>query len=48
VAVKLIKELDQLEKRGNKTRNGAMLVFLPGMSQIEELHNELLKTAGAE
>jgi HrpA-like RNA helicase len=48
VAVKLIKEFDQLEQRGNNTRKGAVLVFLPGISQIEELYNELLKTTQAE
>jgi HrpA-like RNA helicase len=48
VAVKLIKEFDRLEQRGNNTKNGAVLVFLPGINEIEELYNELLKTAQAE
>jgi len=47
VAVKLIKEFDGLE-RGSNTRKGAVLVFLPGINEIEELYDELLKTARAE
>jgi HrpA-like RNA helicase len=45
VAVKLIKEFDGLEQRGNKTKKGAVLVFLPGINEIEELYNQLQKTA---
>ena len=48
MAVKLIKEFDQLEQHGNNTRRGAVLVFLPGINEIEELYNELLKTARTE
>lgn len=48
VAVKLIKEFDGLEQHGNNTRKGAVLVFLPGINEIEELYDELLKTAQAE
>jgi HrpA-like RNA helicase len=48
VAVKLIKEFDGLEQRGNNTRKGAVLVFLPGINEIEELYNELHKTAQAK
>jgi HrpA-like RNA helicase len=45
VAVKLIKEFDGLEQRGSNTKKGAVLVFLPGIYEIEELYNELHKTA---
>lgn len=48
MAVKLIKEFDRLEQHGNNTRKGAVLVFLPGINEIEELYDELLKTARAE
>lgn len=48
VAVKLIKEFDGLEQHGKNTRKGAVLVFLPGINEIEELYNELHKTAQAE
>jgi HrpA-like RNA helicase len=41
VAVNLIKEFDGLEKQGNKTNRGAVLVFLPGINEIEELYNQL-------
>jgi len=45
LAVKLIKEFDRLEQHGNNTRKGAVLVFLPGINEIEELYDELLKTS---
>lgn len=48
MAVKLIKEFYQLEQHGNNTRKGAVLVFLPGINEIEELYDELIKTARAE
>lgn len=48
MAVKLIKEFERLEQHGSNTRKGAVLVFLPGINEIEELYNELLKTARAE
>jgi len=47
VAVKLIKEFDRLEQHDN-TRKGAVLVFLPGINEIEELYDELLQTSRAE
>ena len=47
MAVKLIKEFDGLE-RGSNTRKGAVLVFLPGINEIEELYDELLRTSRAE
>ena len=47
MAVKLIKEFDRLEQHNN-TRKGAVLVFLPGMNEIEVLRDELLKTSQAE
>ena len=47
MAVKLIKEFDGLE-HGSNTRKGAVLVFLPGINEIEKLYDELLKTARAE
>ncbi|KAJ4435831.1 hypothetical protein ANN_18450 [Periplaneta americana] len=45
IAVNLIKEFDGLEQRGNKTRKGAVLVFLPGIYEIEELYNLLNNAA---
>jgi HrpA-like RNA helicase len=48
VAVKLIKEFDGLEQRGSKTKKGAVLVFLPGINEIEELYNRLQNTAQAK
>jgi HrpA-like RNA helicase len=48
VAVKLIREFDGLEQRGSKTKKGAVLVFLPGINEIEELYNKLQKTAQAK
>jgi HrpA-like RNA helicase len=47
IAVTLIKEFDRLEQHGN-TRKGAVLVFLPGIYEIEELYNQLHRTAQAE
>lgn len=48
VAVKLIREFDRLEQRGNKTEKGAVLVFLPGIYEIEELYTQLYRTASAK
>lgn len=48
VAVKLITEFDGLEQRGSKTKKGAVLVFLPGINEIEELYDQLHKTAWAK
>jgi HrpA-like RNA helicase len=44
VAVKLIREFDGLEQRGSKTEKGAVLVFLPGIYEIEELYSQLYRT----
>nr|CAD7447198.1 unnamed protein product [Timema bartmani] len=40
VAVKLIQEFDQLERQ-TRAKKGAVLVFLPGIREIEELFNML-------
>nr|CAD7262416.1 unnamed protein product [Timema shepardi] len=40
VAVKLIQEFDQLERQA-RAKKGAVLVFLPGIREIEELFNML-------
>jgi HrpA-like RNA helicase len=48
VAVKLIKEFDGLEQRSEKTEKGAVLVFLPGIYEIEELYGLLHRTATAK
>jgi HrpA-like RNA helicase len=48
MAVKLIKEFDRLEQHGDNTRKGAVLVFLPGLYEIEELYKQLHRTAQAE
>lgn len=45
VAVKLIREFDGLEQRSKKNEKGAVLVFLPGINEIEELYSQLHRTA---
>ncbi|XP_067013969.2 probable ATP-dependent RNA helicase spindle-E [Anabrus simplex] len=46
VAVRLIEGFDYLEKQAKKTTRGAVLVFLPGIYEIEELYNLLSNTPG--
>jgi HrpA-like RNA helicase len=48
VAVKLIREFDGLEQRSGKNEKGAVLVFLPGIYEIEELYSLLHRTASAK
>ncbi|PSN47186.1 putative ATP-dependent RNA helicase spindle-E [Blattella germanica] len=47
VAVKLIKRFDNLEEQGKKEKKGAVLVFLPGIHEIEELYSHLTMAAKA-
>jgi HrpA-like RNA helicase len=39
--IELVKHLDQLEEESNSTSRGSVLIFLPGIHEIEDTFEEL-------
>lgn len=46
-AICLIEQFDQLEKNGDK-QISSVLIFLPGIYEIEEMHQRLKKLIASE